>query len=132
MTAKDIERLSLEELERMAEDPQTGVPETLAHRLEDIACAAYIEGDGAARLAERPGVPGRWRLQARWLWGAVPAAALATLALILLLQRPRQPKDTFSDPTLAYIEMTRAFSMFREAMQDADKPNEILLNNNGL
>lgn len=119
MTTEDIERLGLEELRRMAEDPQAAVPEALPDRLQELACAASLAGKGTDALADKPAPH-----PARWIWGVVPAAALAALAVLLLVRKPQQPKDTFTDPTLAYIEMSRAFSMFREAVQDASQPIE--------
>ena len=44
--------------------------------------------------------------------------ALAALAAVLLLpRRAPQPEDTFTDPQLAYAELTRAFALFGEALQ---------------
>ena len=46
------------------------------------------------------------------------AAAAAIIAYVLLFRPPQRVKDTFSDPTLAYIETMRAFSLFNDAVQD--------------
>lgn len=118
MTTEDIEKLSLEELWRIAEDPRTAVPDTLPARLEELNCAASLAGNGAAALDERPDVAAPARHPVHWLWGTVPAAALVAVACFLLLRQPHRPKDTFDDPTLAYIELTRAFYMLQEATQD--------------
>lgn len=124
MTTEDIERLSLEELQRMAEDPQTPVPEALPDRMQAMACAASLAEIGPDALADKPVATAPRRNPVRWLWGAIPAAALAAVAVFLLVQKPQQPKDTFTDPTLAYIEMSRAFAMFREAVQEVGQPIE--------
>ena len=118
MTPEEIERLSLEELQRMADDPQTGVPEEFPARLQEMACAACLAEKGTESLADRPGSAASGRRPVHWLRGAVPAAALAALACFLLLPRlTPQPKDTFTDPQLAYAELTRALSLFEEALQ---------------
>ena len=127
MTTEEIERLSLEELQRMAEDPQTAVPEALSDRLREMACAASLTEKGLASPEDRPAPR-----PTRWIWGVVPAAALAALAVFLMVRKPQQPKDTFTDPTLAYIEMSRAFSMFREAVQEVGDPIENNQKTNGL
>lgn len=124
MTTEDIERLSLEELRLMAEDPQTPVPEALPDRLQAMASAAVLAEKGLEALADKFDAIALRRRPARWFWGAVPAAALAAVAIFLLVRKPQQPKDTFTDPTLAYIEMSRAFAMFREAVQEVGQPIE--------
>ncbi|MBR5076824.1 MAG: hypothetical protein IKX28_07455 [Bacteroidales bacterium] len=127
MTTEDIERLSLEELQRMAEDPQPPVPEALPERLQALASAASLVEKGTESLEDKPAPR-----SVRWLWGAVPAAALAALTLFLLVRKPQRPKDTFTDPTLAYIEMSRAFAMFNEAVKDISQPIENNQKTNGL
>ena len=132
MTTEDIERLSLEELQRMAEDPEIAVPEVLSSKLQEMACAASLVSKGTEALADKPGATApSWRPN-RWLWGVIPAVTLAALAALLLLHKPQQPKDTFADPTLAYIEISRAFSIFSEAMQDISQPIENPQKTNGL
>ncbi|MBR5723863.1 MAG: hypothetical protein IKX62_00635 [Bacteroidales bacterium] len=132
MTTEDIERLSLEELQRMAEDLQTPVPEALPDRLQAMASAASLAEKGAEALADKPGATALRQRPARWLWGAVPAVALAAVAVFLFVRKPQRPKDTFTDPTLAYIEMSRAFAMFQEAVQHANQPIENNQITNGL
>ena len=132
MTTEDIERLSLEELQRMAEDPEIAVPEVLSSKLLEMACAASLVSKGTEALVDKPGATApRWHPN-RWLWGAIPAVTLAALAALLLLHKPQQPKDTFADPTLAYIEISWAFSIFSEAMQDISQPIENPQKTNGL
>ena len=116
MTPEEIERLSLDDLKRMMTDPQTVVPEEMRTRLRDIACAARLDAGGMASLDGHRQESVRRRYL--WLRGLVPAMALAALAAVLLLnRRSPQPKDTFTDPKLAYAELTQAFALFGEALQ---------------
>ena len=107
MKTEDIEKLSLEELRDMANDPEVIVPEPLSEGIKDIACAvSLMEKDKEGKRVSP------------WLWGFIPAAAAAIIAYVLLFRPPQRVKDTFSDPTLAYIETMRAFSLFNDAVQD--------------
>lgn len=126
MTIEEIRRLSPEDLKRMADSPQAVVPGNLSERLQEIACAAILAEEGAEALDGRDGDAAARRRPALWAWGVIPAAALASLAVVLLLRPPQRPKDTFTDPTLAYIEMARSFSIFNEAMKDIA---QLMLNN---
>jgi len=106
MKTEDIEKLSLEELRDMANDPEVIVPEPLSEGIKDIACAVSLMENGKGTHVSP------------WLWGFIPAAAAAIIAYVLLFRPPQRVKDTFSDPTLAYIETMRAFSLFNDAVQD--------------
>ena len=99
MKTEDIEKLSLEELRDMANDPEVIVPEPLSEGIKDIACAVSLMENGKGTHVSP------------WLWGLIPAAAAAIIAYVLLFRPPQRVKDTFSDPTLAYIETMRAFSL---------------------
>ncbi len=107
MKTEDIEKLSLEELRSMVNDPEVIVPETLSEGIQNIACAVSLMENGKNKTHVSP-----------WLWGFIPAAAAAIIAYVLLFRPPQRVKDTFSDPTLAYIETMRAFSLFNDAVQD--------------
>ena len=106
MKTEDIEKLSLEELRDMANDPEVIVPEPLSEGIKDIACAVSLMENGKGTHVSP------------WLWGLIPAAAAAIIAYVLMFRPPQRVKDTFSDPTLAYIETMRAFSLFNDAVQD--------------
>lgn len=106
MKTEDIEKLSLKDLRDMANDADVIVPETLSEGIRNLACAVSLAANGKeARVSP-------------WLWGLIPAAAAAAIACVLLFRPPQRVKDTFSDPTLAYIETMRAFSLFNDAFQD--------------
>lgn len=82
--------------------------------LEDRLKAAVL----AAAITEEKKTAGRYRRPVlRW---AVPAVAAAALAVLLAF--PSGPKDTFSDPALAYAEIERTLAYIS---QKIDKGTEI-------
>ena len=113
MTPEEIEKLCPDDLKRMMTDPQTVVPEEMRTRLRDIACAARLDAGGMASLDGHRHESVRRKYL--WLRGLVPVTALA--AVLLLNRRSPKPKDTFTDPKLAYAELTQAFALFGEALQ---------------
>ena len=102
----EIERLTPEDLERIASDESVRVPADLKASLEALAGASEL-------VDERPAAAGRRSqgLRATWYW-AVPAVAAALVAAVLVFRS--QPKDTFSDPYLAYAEVQKAFGQISE------------------
>lgn len=117
----EIERLTPEDLERIASDESVRVPADLKASLEALAGAAKVLEDRPAAAGGIPGLAektlgrkssGRpsqsWRA---WYW-AVPAVAAALVAAVLVFRS--QPKDTFSDPYLAYAEVQKAFGQISE------------------
>lgn len=120
MKPEEIEKISLDELQRIAEDPQITVPDGLADRLQDIASAALLAARGPAALDDlsRPApIKASRRPARRWLWGAGPAVALASLAIVLLVSR--QPQGVYQDPAVAkaYSDLERAFSAISESLE---------------
>ena len=89
-TLDEISRLTAEDLERISQDGSTPVPEELPSRI-----AAALPGRKPAR---------KWILPA-----GIAAALVAVSALGLSLKGEPEPKDTFSDPYLAYAEVEKAF-----------------------
>lgn len=117
----EIERLTPEDLERIASDESVRVPADLKASLEALAGAAKVLEDRPTAAGVIPGLAekrlGRkssarhsqaWRA---WYW-AVPAVAAALVAAVLVFRS--QPKDTFSDPYLAYAEVQKAFGQISE------------------
>ena len=101
----EIERLTPEDLERIASDESVRVPADLKASLEALAGAAKV-------LEDRPAASSRPSQGLRtWYW-AVPAVAAALVAAVLVFRS--QPKDTFSDPYLAYAEVQKAFGQISE------------------
>lgn len=105
-TIEDIEKLTDEQLSQIAEDRSVEVPESLAERLEAlVGAAAAIEDEPRRKPAFIP-------------W-AVAAAVAAVLATGIFLNVPRRPKDTFSDPLLAYAEVQKSFDRISQKAASA-------------
>lgn len=95
---EDIERMDLEELEKIASDSSVLVPESLHRRVEDALTAACAVKS----------VPGR----KAWRFALIPAAVAVAAALTVGLNyqsASRMPADTFTDPQEAYAELERTF-----------------------
>ena len=121
---EDIEKLTEEQLLQMADDESVAVPDSLGESLMALVGAAELTKPEPRR---RP-APIRW---------AVAAAIVAVAAVGISLSVPRRPKDTFSDPYLAYAEVQRAFECIArkggqaaqiagEAVPALEKTEEIL------
>ena len=109
----EIERLSPEDLERIASDTSVKVPEDLKASLEALA--------GAAELAEK--TEAEQTAPRRPLFWAIPAVAAALVAAVIVFRSvPQQPEDTFSDPYLAYAEVQKAIG---QVSQKRDAAAEI-------
>ena len=139
----EIETLTPEQLELVATDASVPVPEDLKASLEALAGAAELAGilkegtpeEGTPERVRGEGeAPERVRGEGRhlgagksavWKRWAVAAAAAAVVALAVTLSVPSRPKDTFSDPLLAYAEVQRAFDLIsargEQAMDIAGK-----------
>ena len=117
----EIERLTPEDLERIASDESVRVPADLKASLEALAGASELLDEGPTASGVIPGLAektlgrkssGRRSQGLRaWYW-AVPAVAAALVAAVLVFRS--QPKDTFSDPYLAYAEVQKAFGQISE------------------
>ena len=106
---EDIEKLSLEELEKEA--AQVPVPEGLAGRIEN-ALAAETVGQPPVVIPVFTKKRFSQKSAGRLLGGSIVAslAVAAAIATVLILHRPA-PKDSFDDPLLAYqqVEETLQF-----------------------
>ena len=85
----------------------THIPEDLAGRLEEVATAIILAERGLQALDDKP--------RRHWVWAAVPAVALASLAAVLLVGRPRPLPP---EAEAAYAQFEKAFSYFSEAITD--------------
>lgn len=102
-TIDEIRNLSLESLEQIADCQDIQVPEGLTDRLETALLASNAKPLETAK-------------RNRGLFVALPSiAAAAALALVLVL--PGRPKDTFSDPLMAYAELEKTFSYMSSKME---------------
>ncbi len=103
-TIEEIERMSLEELERVATDKTISIPEELDDKISGTLTAAALHAQ------ERPAVRTRHTI----IGIAASAAAAACLGIVLV--KASQPKDTFSDPMLAYAQLEQTFQYIQEKM----------------
>lgn len=112
---KEIEKMSLEDLERIASDESIEVPDGFAEKIE----AQVIAED----LRTESGTPSRWI-------GIAAAVAVLIGVGIGIAGRQNEPKDTFDDPYLAYAELERAFATMsqelRKGFEMADRSEEIM------
>ena len=98
-TIDEIEKLTMEDLERISLDESLKIPEGL----EESIKSSYRE----PRVIRR-----------RVLWLAGAAASLVIIASIGLYLRPKPLKDTFDDPALAYAEVEKALVSFTEVVNN--------------
>lgn len=107
---KEIEDISLEELDAVSQDEAITVPEGFRQRLE-------AELDAQNKLETLKEEPRKIRL--------VPVIGVAASVLLLIgiglgiARWQSEPKDTFTDPYLAYAELEKAFSTMSEGMNKA-------------
>ena len=100
---EELERMSPDFLEGIADDASVSVPSSVPRLAENALLAASgIEGSRGGRRRT----------------GYVAGTALIALAasLAVILSHPRQPEDTFDDPMLAYAEIERTFSYITSKM----------------
>lgn len=107
---KEIEDISLEELDAVSQDEAIAVPEGFRQRLE-------AELDAQIKLETMKEEPRKIRL--------APVIGVAASVLLLIgiglgiARWQSEPKDTFTDPYLAYAELEKAFSTMSEGMNKA-------------
>ena len=92
------------------------IPDGLSARLEEkLLSAALAEQDLDRLFADGGRRPQRPRQPRRWLWAAAPAIALASLATVLWLHRPRPLPP---EAARAFSEFETAFNAFSEAINE--------------
>ena len=106
---KDIENMSLEQLEAVSMDENIAVPEGFAERLKgDFGTLERL-------TEEEPQKTGRV-MTLRMVSIAAAAALLAGVGFGIARWQ-NEPKDTFDDPYLAYAELEKAFARVSDGMQ---------------
>ena len=102
---KDIETMSLEQLEAVSMDESITVPDGFAARMKENADAAVTAGLLTGNESEGQGR----RKAVRYVATAASVAIMAGVGYGIA-QWQNQPKDTFDDPYLAYAEVEKAFA----------------------
>lgn len=105
---KEIENMSLEELERASLDERTAVPEGFAERIRASVDAQSIIDE----ITEDP------HRMVRIVGAAASVAVLAGIGLGIAKWQ-NEPKDTFDDPYMAYAELEKAFATMSGGVQKA-------------
>lgn len=121
-SSKDIENMSLEQLEAASMDENISVPDGFASRLEDgLEVLERLTEDESRK-------DGRVRMVR--VLSAAAAAALLVGAGLGLSGRQEEPEDTFTDPYLAYAELEKAFAIMsgeiHKGLAMAEKSEEII------
>lgn len=121
-SSKDIENMSLEQLETASIDENISVPDGFASRLEDgLEVLERLTEDESRK-------DGRVRMVR--VLSAAAAAALLVGAGLGLSGRQDEPEDTFTDPYLAYAELEKAFAIMsgeiHKGLAMAEKSEEII------
>ena len=113
---KDINKMTISELEKIASDERTDIPSYLESSIEELA-------DGLEAVRRLTGKEERKPL----LWAGVAASAAILASAALGLQGISGPEDTFDDPELAYAEARKAMQMIADALDTgADRTNEAM------
>ena len=97
---EEIEKMDLEELERVADDTDVSVPEDLRESIEGVLDSLEML-EMAVRRRERR----------RTVFGAAAAAACLVAFILTGVMQDRgsdAPADTFDDPELAYAMVQKA------------------------
>jgi hypothetical protein len=111
---KEIEKMSLEQLEAVSMDETIAVPEGFAIRLKENLGAAETIG----LLTENESGSQSAGKMARYAAAAASVAILAGAGLGISRWQS-EPKDTFDDPYMAYAELEKAFAKMSGGMQKA-------------
>ena len=103
---KDIEKITIRELEVIASGDDTEVPPALESSIEKLADSLE-----AVRKLKRSYL----EMQFKWTGAAASLAIIAGAGIAAVLSGS-EPKDTFDDPKLAYAEAEKALMMISEAI----------------
>ncbi len=98
-TIDEIDKLTMEDLERISLDESIVTPEGLEDRIK-------------ASVRE----PVAFRRRLFWLSGI--AASIVLVVALALNFRPSPLKDTFDDPAMAYAEVEKALLSFTEVVNN--------------
>lgn len=96
---EEIERLLPSALESLAENSDIPVPENMSERVKAALVTAALDREE------------RRRVSSRRIWGGAAAFAATACAAVLLIFHTGEPKDTYSDPEMAYAELERSFAL---------------------
>ena len=108
---KDIENMSLEQLEAVSMDRNIPVPEGLAERLkEDIGALERLTADDTENVR---------RIRAVRIISTAAAVTLLVGTGFGISRWQSEPKDTFDDPYMAYAELEKAFATMSGGVQKA-------------
>lgn len=113
---KDIEEMTISELERIASDGQVAIPPDLESSIEELA-------DGLEAVRKLNVKDKKKTL----LWTGIAASAAILAGATLGLKTLAEPEDTFDDPAVAYAEAQKAMQMIADALDSgAEKANEAM------
>ena len=114
---KDIENLSILDLERIASDESIKVPATLKHDIAVTARALEMASKEEEEIKESHVFHSRYRKVLRLISYPAAAVAIITIGMRLSFQDSiPTPKDTFDDPMMAYVQMEQVFGFISEKM----------------
>lgn len=103
---KDIENMSLEQLEAVSMDENIAVPKGFAARMQESMDAHRVMNDLKSDAPNR---------NVRFIATAASVAILA-VAGYAFADHMNQPKDTFDDPYMAYAELEKAFATISDSI----------------
>lgn len=104
---KDIENMSLEQLETVSKDESIAVPEGLTQRVQEML-------EVQAKVTNYITSTGR---RIRLAVGAVASFVILAGLGLEIARWQNEPEDTFDDPYLAYAELEKAFALISDGMQ---------------
>ena len=119
---KDIENMSLEQLEAVSMDEGIAVPDGFGLRIKETLDAVEM----VENLTEDESASQNSRRIVRYAAAAASVAVMAGAGLGVA-QRYGQPEDTFDDPYLAYAELEKAFDKISAGINKSmDMANSVI------